>query len=237
MGNNTGGTLRHQLTLRDDQKGDYIITLRYTNSTKAGKMRATVNGKNILVSLEKTDVNEWKKVSFNATMKAGKNNLLITNTGGVTSYLDQVIYTPAGTAPEQYEIFVRKANYGSLTPLVSEAAEGDTVYVEVTANKGYGLKELAVVNGVNFTMGTKINLETLENGNTLLSFVMPDDIVTLKPTFAKGVNTVDGITITEADGTQTTAVYGLGGERRANTSRGINIIRTSDGKTRKVLVK
>lgn len=237
MGNNTGGTLRHQLTLRDDQQGDYIITLRYTNSTKAGKMRATVNGKNTIVSLEKTDVNEWKKVSFNATMKAGKNNLLITNTGGVTSYLDQVIYTPADTKPEQYEIFVRKTNYGSLTPRVSEAAEGDTVYVEIVANKGYGLKELAVVNGVNFTMGTKINLETLENGNTLLSFVMPDDIVTLKPTFAKGVNVTDGITITEADGTQTTAVYGLSGERRATTSRGINIIRTSDGKTRKVLVK
>ncbi len=237
MGSNTGGVLRHQLSLRDDQQGDYTITLRYMNSTKAGKMKATVNSKNTIVNLEKTAVNEWKKVSFNATLKGGKNTLLITNTGGLTAYLDQIIYTPANTEPERYEIFVRKANYGSLNPRVNEAAEGDTVYVEIKANKGYGLKELAVVNGVNFTMGTQINLETLENGNTLLSFVMPDDIVTLKPTFAKGVNTVDGITITETDGTQTTAVYGLSGERRTTTSRGINIIRTSDGKTRKVLVK
>jgi len=237
MGTSTGGTLRHQLTLREGQEGEYTITLRYTSSTKAGKMKATVNGKATYIMLEKTAVNEWKKVSFNATLKAAKNTLLLVNTGGVSAYLDQIVYTPADAEPERYAITVRKANYGTITPRVGEAAEGETVYLEIQAKDGYGLKELAVVNGVNFTMGTKISLETLENGNTLLSFVMPDDIVTLKPTFAKGVNIADGITVTEADGTTSQAVYGIGGERRTGVQRGLNIIRTADGKTRKVLVK
>jgi len=112
----------------------------------------------------------------------------------------------------------------------------NTVTLIIQAIEGYGLKELHVVNGVNFTMGTQIGLETLDNGNTLLTFIMPDDMVTLKPVFAKGVNVVD-LAIVNEDGTQVTAIYGLEGERRPTTTRGINIIRTSDGKDKKVLVK
>jgi len=237
MGTSTSGTLRHQLVLREGQEGDYTITVRYTSSSKAGNIKTTVNSKSSTIKLEKTAVNEWRKVTFNATLKAGKNNLLLTNTGGVSAYIDQIIYAPANTEPELYAINVRKASYGTITPNVTEAAEGDVVTLEITANKGYGLKELAVVNGVNFTMGTQISLETLDNGNTLLTFVMPDDMVTLKPTFAKGVNVADDITIINEDGTKVTAVYGLGGEQRSNLSRGINIVRTADGKTKKVLIK
>jgi len=223
--------------LREDQAGEYTITVRYTSSAKAGNVRGTINTKINTLKFEKTAVNEWKKVTFNATLKAGKNNLLLVNTGGVSAYIDQIIYTPVDTEPELYAINVRKANYGSITPNVTEAAEGDIVTLEIKANSGYGLKELAVVNGVNFTMGTTISLETLANGNTLLTFVMPDDMVTLKPTFARGTNVADGITIINEDGTKTTAIYGLGGEQRSTISRGINIIRTSDGKTKKVMMK
>jgi len=237
MGTSTSGTLRHQLVLREGQEGEYTITVRYTSSAKTGNMKAMINNKSNVIKLAKTAVNEWKKVTFNATLKSGRNNLLLLNTGAVTAYIDQIIYTPAGTAPELYAINVRKASYGSITPRVTEAAEGDTVEVEIQAATGYGLKELAVVNGVNFTMGTKISLETLSSGNTLLTFVMPDDMVTLKPTFAKGTNVVDGISIVNADGTKTTAIYGLGGEPRQSLSRGINIIRTSDGKTKKILIR
>jgi len=235
MGTNTSGTLRHQLVLREGQEGEYTITLRYTNTAKIGNMRASVNGKSSTIKLEKTATNEWRKVTLTATLKVGKNSLILTNTGGAASYIDQVIYAPADLEPERYEINVRKANYGSLKPRVTEAEEGETVAIEIEANEGYGLTELAVVNGVNFTMGTTISLETLENGNTLLTFVMPDDMVTLKPTFAKGTNVANGITITNADGSSVIANYGLGGERRQSMGRGINIIRTSDGKVKKVM--
>ena len=55
--------------------------------------------------------------------------------------------------------------------------------------------------------------------NTVLTFVMPDDIVTLQPVFAKGVNIVDGIDIVNADGTRTTAIYDLSGRHVSTLSK------------------
>ena len=234
MGTSTSGTLRHQLTLRDGEEGEYRISVRYCNSSKAGKMKATVNGSPTQLDIEKTAKNDWHKISFIATLKEGKNNLLLTNTGGISMYIDQIIYTPADMEAEKYQIFVRKANYGSLTPRCTEAAEGDTVVIDIQANEGYGLKELQVVNGVNFTLGTTINLETLANGNTVLTFVMPDDIVTLKPVFAKGTNVTNSIvTLRNADGMESSAVYNLSGHRvSALSKKGIYI---KNGK--KIIVK
>ena len=220
MGTSTSGTLRHQLTLREGEDGEYRISVRYSNSVKAGKMKATVNGTATQLDIEKTNKNDWRKATFTATLKAGKNNLLLTNTGGISMYIDQIIYTPADVEAEKYQIFVRKANYGSLTPRVAEATEGDTVVIDITANEGYGLKELQVINGVNFTMGTTINLETLANGNTVLTFVMPDDIVTLQPVFAKGTNVANSIvTLRNADGTQSSAIYDLSGHLMSTPSK------------------
>ena len=219
MGTSTSGTLRHQLTLRDGEEGNYRISVRYCNSSKAGKMKATVNGAAIQLDIEKTAKNDWRKVTFTTRLKAGTNNLLLTNTGGISMYIDQISYTPADVEAEKYQIFVRKANYGSVTPRITEAAEGDTVVIDITANEGYGLKELQVINGVNFTMGTTINLETLANGNTVLTFVMPDDIVTLQPVFAKGTNVANSIvTLRNADGTQSSAIYDLNGRRYNNSN-------------------
>ena len=225
MGTSTSGTLRHQLTLRDGEEGNYRISVRYCNSSKAGKMKATVNGAAIQLDIEKTAKNDWRKVTFTTRLKAGTNNLLLTNTGGISMYIDQISYTPADVEAEKYQIFVRKANYGSVTPRITEAAEGDTVVIDITANEGYGLKELQVINGVNFTMGTTINLETLANGNTVLTFVMPDDIVTLQPVFAKGTNVANSIvTLRNADGTQSSAIYDLSGHRvNAPSKKGIYI--------------
>ena len=219
MGTSTSGTLRHQLTLKEGEEGDYLIAVRYCNTTKTGKMKATVNGKATQLDIEKAAKNDWRKATFTASLKAGKNNLLIQNTGGIAMYIDQIIYTPADVEAEKYQIFVRKANYGSLTPRVSEAAEGDTVVIDITANEGYGLKELRVINGVNFTMGTNISLETLSNGNSRLTFTMPDDIVTLQPVFARGENVVDGIGIVQADGTRATVLYDLNGRRVSAPSK------------------
>jgi len=212
MGTSTSGTLRHQLTLRDGEEGEYRISVRYSNSAKAGKMKATVNGTAIQLDIEKTNKNDWRKVTFTATLKAGTNNLLLTNTGGISMYIDQIIYTPTDVEAEKYQIFVRKANYGSVTADVTEAVEGQTVTLNIEANSGYGLKELRVINGVNFTLGTHISLETLSNGNSRLTFTMPDDIVTLQPVFTKGENVVDGISIVNANGTESTVVYDLRGQ-------------------------
>ena len=217
MGTNTGGTLRHQLNLKDGEEGEYSISVRYSNSSKAGKMKATVNGKSITFDIKKAPKNDWQKATFTTTLKAGKNDLLLTNSSGISMYVDQIIYTPADVEAEKYQIFVRKANYGSLTPRVTEAAEGETVTIDIEAKEGYGLKELQVVNGVNFTKGTTISLETLDSGNTVLTFVMPDDIVTLKPVFAKGVNIADGISVVNADGTESTTIYDLRGQRYDDT--------------------
>ena len=228
MGTSTSGTLRHQLTLPDGDEGEYRISVRYSNSAKAGKMKATVNGTATQLDIEKTAKNDWRKVTFTATLKAGNNNLLLTNTGGISMYIDQIIYTPDDVEAEKYQIIVRKANYGSVTADVTEAVEGQTVTLTIEANSGYGLKELRVINGVNFTMGTNISLEALSNGNSRLTFTMPDDIVTLQPVFAKGENVVDCISIVNANGTESIGVYDLRGHRVDTLSKkGIYII---DGK-------
>lgn len=212
MGTNTNGALRHQLTLRQGQEGDYRIAVRYTCATKSGKMYASVNGKSVSFDIEKTAVNEWRKAIFDATLTAGQNTLVLTNKAGMPMYVDQVIYTPANVEPERYAINVRQANYGSLIPRLAEAHEGDTVVIDIKAQEGYGLKELYIVNGVNFTMGTTVSLETLENGNSVLTFIMPDDMVTLKPVFARGVNVVNGIVrVTDDEQSESPLVYDLQG--------------------------
>ena len=62
---------------------------------------------------------------------------------------------------------------------------------------------------------------------------MPDDIVTLKPVFAEGVNVADGISIVNADGSRATLIYELNGKQQNRpTKPGIYII---NGK--KVLIK
>ncbi len=235
MGTSSVGMLRHRLKLNEGEAGEYRISVRYTATTKAGQIRASVNGTSSKLAIEKTDKNDWHKVSFTATLKAGTNTLVLANTGAVPMYIDQIIYTPADMEEEKYLVTIRNANYGSLTADVTEAAEGQTVTLDIKANAGYGLKELKVINGVNFTLGTDISLTTLSNGNTRLTFTMPDDIVTLQPVFAKGENVADGIDIINADGSKATVIYGINGERRKTMSRGINIVRTADGKTRKVM--
>ena len=212
MGNNTSGALRHQLTLKE--AGDYRISVRYMNTAKAGQLRYNVNGKGAYVDVEKTAANEWRKATFDVTLKAGKNTLVLSNPKGINMFIDQVIYTPADCEAEKFLVTVRKASNGTVTADVDEAEEGQTVTLTIIPRDGYGLKELKVINGVNFTFGTTISLETLSNGNTRLTFSMPDDIVTLQPEFAKGVNEADpdGIRIVNADGSSV-KIYDLNGRQ------------------------
>ncbi len=137
-------------------------------------------------------------------------------------YVDQIIFTPTDCEAEKFLVTVRDASHGSVTSDVAEAEEGQTVTLTIKADEGYGLESLKVVNGVNFTMANTVSLETLTDGNTKLTFTMPDDMVTLQPVFAKGQNVV-GIRLVDADGSDTGYVFDLNGRRVTNPSRGVFI--------------
>ena len=181
MGTNSTAALRHQLKLK--QGGDYDIYIRYCNTTKIGNVKVTVNGTDQTLKCEKVTKNDWHKLKLSASLNAGTNNLVITNTGATNMTIDQIIYMPVGTPAEKFLVTVRSAYHGTVTPNVSEAAEGDTVTLTVNAEQGYQLKQLRVVNSVYYTMAKTIKV----NGEGSVTFVMPDDNVTILPVF--GIDT------------------------------------------------
>ena len=181
MGTSSSGALRHQLTLQEGQEGAYTIALRYTCSTKAGNIAFTVNGARQTVRCEKTAANEWLYASVEAEMKAGKNTLIITNSGALPIYADQVVYRPTDVAPTAFGITVREAEHGTVTPDITTAAEGQEVTLAIAPEDGYQLKELRVVNSVFFTQGKTIPVEA--DAQTV-TFAMPNDNVTIQPVFA-----------------------------------------------------
>ncbi len=179
MGVGKGGSLRHQLTLKEG--GPYCIGIRYTCTTKPGRLTAVVNGISYSVATEQTAVNEWRKATLDADLKAGTNDLRLNNVAGLPMYIDQIIYTPAGMEPEKFLVTVRGAEHGSVVAGTGEAAEGDTVTLTVNPEEGYQLKELRVVSSVYYTLSQTI---AFTPGSGKVTFVMPDDNVTLQPVFA-----------------------------------------------------
>ena len=184
MGTSTSASLRHQLQLQ--QGGDYDIFIRYCNTSKAGNVKVTVNGTAQILTCEKVVKNDWHKLKLSATLVAGTNDLIITNTGATNMTIDQIIYMPADTPAEKFLVTIRNANHGTVTANVSEAAEGETVTLSVSAEEGYQLKQLRVVNSVFYTMAKTIEV----NGEGDVTFIMPDDNVTLLPVF--GIDTSGG---------------------------------------------
>ena len=181
MGTSSSGALRHQLNLKAGQEGDYVIGVRYTCTTKAGNISVKVNGTNQNVRCERTTTNEWRWVFVEASLNEGKNDLVITNTGALPMYIDQVSYRPADVAPMKYAVAIREAAGGTITSNMAEAAEGDTVTLSVNADQGFRLAQLRVVNSVFYTLEKTISFTA---GANEITFVMPGDNVTLQPTFA-----------------------------------------------------
>ena len=177
-GTNKSGSLRHQLQL--PEAGTYTISVRYCNTTKAGTMQASVNGEKQSFDIQKTAKNDWLKTSFTAQLKAGLNDLRLNNVEGLAMTIDQIIYAPEGTQPEQFIVAVREADNGSVTADVAEAAEGQTVTLRVSPAEGYLLKELRVINSVYYTMSKTIAFDA-EAGE--VTFAMPDDNVVIQPVF------------------------------------------------------
>ncbi|MBR2150926.1 MAG: glycosyl hydrolase family 98 [Prevotella sp.] len=177
-GTNTKASLRHQLELK--QAGDYIIAVRYCNTTTAGKMEAVVNGETKTFDIEKAEKNDWQKATFTAHLNEGVNDLRLNNVNAISMFVDQIIYTPADAEPEKYLVVVYDAPLGKVTSDVSEAVEGQTVTLTVEHEEGCALKELRVVNGVYYTMEKTIEVTP---DATKITFQMFDDNVVIQPVF------------------------------------------------------
>lgn len=177
MGTNRQASLRHELKLNN--QGNYEVAIRYCNTGKAGEMEVSVNGKTTAVNLEKVGKNEWKKAIVPAYLYPGSNTLIITNTDGIAPVIDQVMYIPSGTPAEKFLVTVRDCENGKVTADVSEAEEGQKVTLTVVPDDGCVLKELKLVNSVFYSMSSTIEIG---DGNEI-SFIMPDDNVTIKPVF------------------------------------------------------
>ena len=175
----TNSALRHQLK-KLAEGGEYNIRVRYCNSSKAGKMKATVNGVAQEVSFEKVAKNDWHEAIIPVTLKAGDNDFILQNSGAIKMTIDQIIYEPVGTPVEKFDVKVLDADFGKVEADVNSAAAGQTVHLTITPNEGYGIKALRIVNSVFFTQGKTI---PVENGATEATFVMPDDNVTIQPVF------------------------------------------------------
>jgi len=143
-------------------------------------MRATVNGTATNVAFEKTGMSDWHMAVIPATLKAGTNTLTLQNSGSITMYIDQIIYEPVGTPQEQFLVKVRTADFGSVEADVDSAIAGQTVHLTIIPEKGYGIKSLNIVNSVFFTQGKTI---PVAEGQTEVTFVMPDENVVIQPTF------------------------------------------------------
>lgn len=179
MGTNTTGALRYKWNAPD--AGAYRVAVRYQSTAKGGNINVSANGAAQSLLCAKTEGNEWKKAVADVTLKAGQNELMLTNTSGLNMLIDQVIVTPADQAADLFAIELREADHGSLTANKSEAHEGDTVTLSVNADEGYALKELRVVSSVFYTQDLTLDFDP---ASETITFVMPDDNVTIQPKFA-----------------------------------------------------
>ncbi len=177
---NTDCALRHYLKLDEHAAGEYNIRVRYCNSNKAGNMKMTINNSTQNIAFEKVAKNDWREAVVTATLRAGSNTLILQNSGTITMTIDQIIYEPVGTPVEKFKVKVREADFGRVVADVDSAVAGQTVHLTITSDDGYGIKALNVVNSIFFTQGKTI---PVDKGATEVTFVMPDDNVTIQPVF------------------------------------------------------
>jgi hypothetical protein len=178
MGSNTASSLRHQLKLKT--AGSYTLKVRYCEAAKAGTMNAVVNGVSQPLTIEKCALNDWHEATAAIELKAGTNDLKLNNVKGIAMMIDQIIYEPAGTPAEKFKVTVKNTADGVITADVDSAAKGQTVTLTVVPAEGHSLKELHVINSIYYTQGWSIPFTA---GATTVTFVMPDDNVTLQPVY------------------------------------------------------
>ena len=79
-----------------------------------------------------------------------------------------------------YFVDIKESEFGTLTADKTEAAEGDTITLTVNAEFGYALTELRLINSVFYTMEKTLSLSDDPNK---ITFVMPNDNVSIEPIF------------------------------------------------------
>lgn len=167
-GTNTAGSIRH--TMKIAHAGSYNIYVRYMLTSRAGTLVAMVNNVRKTMRLEKTAQNEWKRASVTVNLKQGANTIVLNNTAGLSMYIDNITYSPADVADEQYAITVREAKGGTVVAPDS-AAEGEQVVLHVVPDEGYKLSGWTINHGRITIVADSI-------------FTMPDDNVTITPLFS-----------------------------------------------------
>lgn len=173
MGKNTNSGLK--TTIKANAAGNYKVAVRYSNTDKMGKLLLTMNSVQKDCPVELTAKNEWLKETLTFHLNEGNNTFCIDNTQGIGLWIDQVIFTPAGTDVEEFDVNMKEASEGgSASASLTKASEGDIVYLTVEPEDGF------VFNGWNIIHG-KIDIK--KTGQNSYQFTMTDDIVTLQPTF------------------------------------------------------
>lgn len=168
MGSNTQGALTHTLEIK--HPGTYNVAIRYTNTNKIGNIAATINGSRKTARVEKTATNEWRKAIVTGELKEGRNTFTFSNISGVAMYIDNVTYSPVDLPAEKFKLTVRDSEHGTVSVPADSLCEGDVVTLMVTPAEGY-----------QFTGWTILHGDVHFDDN--YSFIMPDDNVTLQPTF------------------------------------------------------
>ena len=115
-----------------------------------------------------------------STLKEGASNFVLDNSGAIKMTIDQITYMPAEMPKEKFDVAVRQADFGTVVADVDSAQAGQEVHLTISADEGYGIKSLRVVNSVYFTQGKTIPVEV---GAKEVSFIMPDENVTIQPQF------------------------------------------------------
>ncbi len=172
MGANTEGSLTHVIRLREDQAGTYRVIIRYSNVKRNGEITVARKSNVFAVPVVKTATNQWLRTEVEMELTKGKNTITINNNNGISMYIDNVTYMPAGMADEKYAITVRDSKYGKVELSSDSAAEGESVRVRVLPNSGFRLKSWTIVHG-------GVTLDVADE----ISFIMPDDNVTIQPEF------------------------------------------------------
>lgn len=174
----TACALRHQIKLAEG--GNYQLLIRYCNSNKRGRMKVSVNGSAQYANIEEVAKNDWLEAAVDITLEAGNNTIVLQNTSSIRMTIDQLIYEPEGWQKEKFRVTVREADFGRIEADEDSVAAGETVHLTVLPEDGYGLKALRVVNSVYFTQDKVI---PFEENQERVSFIMPDENVTIQPIF------------------------------------------------------
>ena len=114
---------------------------------------------------------------------------------------------------------------GTVERIAPDNRPTQDVYVLANRNHGVGFYRLNDEQGIPANRAYLVG-----NGNTLTD---TEAKIAIGWGDATGVDNVE----TAGEAATVTAVYGIAGDRRARMERGVNIVRMSDGTTRKVIVK